>query len=214
MRQQITVDSRERGAEYLDYLDDTLLIDIKLLDAGDIVVNGLGIERKTIADFFMTLKEGRLFSQLQRLKRGYIRQLLLIEGRGMRFHLDNEPLMALYVRICAGWQIPLVHTRDGKHTAQVIKQIASQDITESAGPIRPRPRNSAYKIKEPVLRLLTSIPGIGTKRAVALITHFRSVDSIMGANESQLLEVPGIGPSHAASIMSVNQPFRSKAAQK
>ena len=203
----ILIDCRERGAEYIEHLQTTLPVEAKFLDAGDIVVHDLGIERKTISDFFMTLEEGNLFTQLRQLKRSFIRQLLLIEGRGMRFHLDNYPLMALYIRICAGWQIPILHTRDGEHTASVIRQIAFQDLRESAGPMRSRPRNPAYKIKEPALRIVTSIPGIGIKRAQALIEHFDNVSAILGATEPQLLHVPGIGPTHAASIMAANEPY-------
>ena len=208
MQTPIIIDCRERGAAYIEHLQTNLPVEIKFLDAGDIVVHDLGIERKTISDFFMTLEEGNLFTQLRKLKRGFIRQLLLIEGTGMRLHLDNEPLMALYIRICVGWQIPILHTRDGEHTANIIKRIASQDLRESAGPIRARPRNPAYTIKEPVLRLLTSIPGIGMQRGVALIKHFHHLSAIFGATKEQLLDVPGIGPTHAASIMAVNNLYR------
>ena len=209
MKTPIIIDCREHGAEYIDHLQRDVSVSIKYLDNGDIVVHDLGIERKTVADLFMTLKEGRLFTQLRGLKTGFRRQLLLIEGRGLRFHLDNEPLMSLYIRICAGWQIPIVHTKDGEHTARVIRQIASQDIRESAGPIRPRPRNRAYGIKDPTLRLLTAIPGVGTKRALALVEHFRSISAIMGASKSELLEVPGIGPTHATSIIAANDPWKT-----
>jgi len=112
--------------------------------------------------------------------------------------------MSLYIRICAGWQIPILHTQDGRHTADVLVQISNQDVRAPAGPMRPRPRNPAYAIKEPALRMLTEIPGIGPKRAIALITHFRTIGTIMGALESELRKVPGIGRAHAASISEVN----------
>jgi len=83
MQTPIIIDCRERGAAYIEHLQTNLPVEIKFLDAGDIVVHDLGIERKTISDFFMTLEEGNLFNQLRRLKRGFIRQLLLIEGTGM-----------------------------------------------------------------------------------------------------------------------------------
>jgi len=208
MNSPIIIDSRERNAEYVDWLSSELEVELRLLESGDIIVHDLGIERKTIPDFFATLKEGRLFKQLREMKHRFRRQLLIIEGRGMRLHLDNEPLMALYIRICAGWQIPILHTQDGRHTADVIVKIAKQDVRAPAGPMRPRPRNPAYAIKEPSLRMLTEIPGIGPKRAVALITHFSTISEIMGASESELRRVPGIGRAHAASICEVNGGFK------
>jgi Fanconi anemia group M protein len=205
MNSPIIIDSRERDAEYVDWLRSDHEVQIRLLESADIIVHDLAIERKTIPDFFSTLREGRLFKQLREMKRRFRRQLLMIEGRGMRLHLDNEPLMALYIRICAGWQIPIIHTRDGRHTADVIVKIANQDVRAPAGPMRPRPRNPAYAIKEPALRMLTAIPGIGPKRAVALITHFRTISDIMSASESELRKVHGIGRAHAASICAANK---------
>jgi len=208
MNSPIIIDSRERDAEYVDWLRSNQEVQIKLLESADIIVHDLAIERKTIPDFFSTLREGRLFKQLREMKHRFPRQLLIIEGRGMRLHLDNEPLMALYIRICAGWQIPILHTRDGRHTADVIVQIANQDVRAPAGLMRPRPRNPAYATKEPSLRMLTEIPGIGPKRAVALITHFSTISAIMSASESELRKVPGIGRTHAASICEVNGGFK------
>jgi len=204
----ILIDSRECESNYVDYLRTDYPVEIKFLESGDIVVHDLGIERKTVSDFFATLREGRLFPQLHKLKRNFRRQLLIIEGRGMRFHLDDEPLMALYIRICAGWQIPILHTRDGQHTAGVVKRIFDQDTRAPAGPMRPRPRNPAYAIKEPALRVVTAIPGIGPKRAVALISHFRTISAILGASQSELLKVPGIGRVQAASICALNNPLK------
>jgi hypothetical protein len=51
-------------------------MEIALLDAGDIIVHDLGIERKTIDDFFRTLTAGQLFPQLRKLKRAFRRQML------------------------------------------------------------------------------------------------------------------------------------------
>lgn len=208
MSHPLRIDSRECGACYIDSLRETHAVEIAVLDAGDIIVHDLGIERKTIDDFFRTLAAGQLFPQLRKLKRAFRRQMLLIEGTGMRYHLDNDELMGLYTRICAGWQIPILHTRDGEHTARVIRQIYAQDVRESAGIPRFRPRNPAYQIKEPSLRMLTAIPGLGPKRALALIQHFGQISTILGASEDALCEVPGIGRSRARAIVAVNSPLR------
>jgi DNA repair protein RadC len=45
------------------------------------------------------------------------------------------------------------------------------------------------------------------QRGVALIKHFHHLSAIFGATKEQLLDVPGIGPTHAASIMAVNNPY-------
>jgi ERCC4-type nuclease len=90
MKSIVQIDSTELGARYIEFLQasDELEVRFECLQAGDVLINGLGIERKTVDDLFMTLEEGRLFKQLRKLKFSFSRQLLLIEGRGMRYHLQ------------------------------------------------------------------------------------------------------------------------------
>ena len=76
MAHALRIDSRERGACDIDSLRETHTVEIALLDAGDIIVHDLGIERKTIDDFFRTLTAGQLFPQLRKLKRAFRRQML------------------------------------------------------------------------------------------------------------------------------------------
>jgi excinuclease ABC subunit C len=47
---------------------------------------------------------------------------------------------------------------------------------------------------------LDDIPGLGEKKAAALLKHFGSVKSIKAATVDDLQQVPGIGPSLAASV--------------
>ena len=47
---------------------------------------------------------------------------------------------------------------------------------------------------------LDAIPGLGSKRAAALLKKFGSVRRITQASEEELTSVPGIGPALAASI--------------
>jgi hypothetical protein len=61
-------------------------------------------------------------------------------------------LLALYIRICAGWQIPVVHTRDGEHTAQVI------NLKTVAGPQMAHMAKISAAFEIPVLTL--TVPGL------------------------------------------------------
>lgn len=201
MTTPIHIDTRELGSLYVDLLQESLSVEIKTLHSADIVVHDLGIERKTVTDFFLTLQEGRLFQQLKTLKSSYRRQLLLIEGHGMRYHLDQDPSMGLYIRICAGWQIPIIHTQNGEQTATVIKQIFHQDIREPAGPIRPRPRNKRWREPPPSHQMLAVIPGIGPAQAAALLERFSTVTNVLSATTDELRRVHGIGKRRAAAIM-------------
>ena len=197
----IRIDYRESSSIYVEHLTRTTPTVIEALKSGDIVIENLGIERKTISDFFLTLKEGRLWEQLSRLKETFPRQLLLIEGYGMRHHLDTPETMSLYIRICAGWQIPILHTNDGAHTAVALKKILHQDVTAPSGIRRCRPRiNQRF---HPALRVVMSIEGIGLDKAQRLLDHFGDLRSLFAASENELLAVKGIGKSAANKILAV-----------
>ena len=209
MKSTINIDSREAHAEYVSYLKEDSRVHVvdKLLKSGDVVINNLGIERKTVNDFLLTLNEGRLFDQLQNLKLSFPRQLLLIEGTGLRIHLDQERFYGIYVRIAVGWQIPILHTQDGRQTASCLVRICNQDAHASAGPIRARPRNPSYKNDSIAFRMLMEIPLIGPKSATALLSHFGNVEAILGATERELVRVDGIGKKLARIIVSANCPL-------
>jgi len=60
--------------------------------------------------------------------------------------------------------------------------------------------------------VLDAIPGIGPKRKAALLQHFGSVKKLRGATIEELLQVPGITPPLANSILQTLQaPARAKA---
>ncbi len=212
MKTTIYIDSRELGAAYIDYLEEIEKVEViyRQLAAGDILVNGLAIERKTVEDFLLTLQEGRLFTQLRTLKQTYCRQLLLIEGHGMRYHLDKDPFFGLYIRLAAGWQIPIFHTQGAEQTASCILRICHQDSVAPAGPMRARHRNPAWEISSVSLRVLMEIPGIGAKHASTLLEHFRTLDRVFAAEEKELRGVRGIGKTRAASLKAANNPELSK----
>jgi DNA excision repair protein ERCC-4 len=199
----IRIDYRERSAEYLEFLQLSTPISIEVLPSADIVIDNLGIERKTVADFFSTLKEGRLWPQIFKLKESYPRQLLLIEGHGMRHHLDVEETMGIYIRICVGWQIPILHTRDGAHTAKIIRSMLHQDTYASAGVAKRRPRRGVNF--HPALEVLKSIPGIGEDRAVDLLRSFGTVGDVFKASLKELLQVKGVGKIQARRILEIGQ---------
>jgi Fanconi anemia group M protein len=120
----------------------------------------------------------------------------------MRYHLDDKETMGIYIRICAGWQIPILHTRDGAHTAKVIRRIVHQDTCASAGVAQRRPRR---KIRtHPALEVLKGIEGIGENRALKLLTHFGSLGDVFRASVKELRAVKGIGTRRAEQIFEIS----------
>ncbi|MGI0150042.1 MAG: ERCC4 domain-containing protein, partial [Thermoplasmata archaeon] len=55
-------------------------IEVQRIAPGDYVLGPVGIERKTLTDFFNSLVRKRLFEQVQRLRDAYPQPLLVLEG--------------------------------------------------------------------------------------------------------------------------------------
>ena len=122
----------------------------------------------------------------------------------MRYHLDQEPFFGLYIRLAAGWQLPVLHTQNAQQTASCLLRICHQDAVASSGPMRCRPRNPAYDLRSVTMRILMEIPGIGWHRAHTLLEHFATLDQIFAADEKALKKVRGIGRIRAKAIIAAN----------
>ncbi len=56
-------------------------VEVKTLDVADYVVSeDVGIERKSANDFIQSIIDGRLFDQVERLKRAYEKPVIIVEG--------------------------------------------------------------------------------------------------------------------------------------
>ncbi|MEZ4752754.1 MAG: helix-hairpin-helix domain-containing protein [Bdellovibrionota bacterium] len=53
-------------------------------------------------------------------------------------------------------------------------------------------------------KMLMQIPTIGFVKSQILLNHFGTLDKILAATRSELLEIPGIGPSRADLILNIN----------
>ena len=54
--------------------------EVKKIAPGDYVLGPIGIERKTLSDFFNSMVRKRLFEQVLRLREAYAQPLLILEG--------------------------------------------------------------------------------------------------------------------------------------
>src|SRR5512135_1354649 len=84
----ICVDSNEASSrrDILNYLRlSGVVVDIQKLTVCDYVVSDrVGIERKDVADFLGSMKDGRLFSQAKAMVEAYERPVIVLEGQVSR----------------------------------------------------------------------------------------------------------------------------------
>ena len=124
----LRVDHSERHATLLHLARTCLDFDVRMdrLDIGDYCIDGrVVIERKTYADFAMSLADGRLFPQAAALARSPHRPVVLLEGPkpakmpGVHPHALKGAMVSLAVM----WRLPVLHARDPEDSLRVLPSL-------------------------------------------------------------------------------------------
>lgn len=201
----IIVDHRESNAPVLSLLRDRTECRVGLarLNVGDYAIGGaLLFERKTIQDLVVSIIDGRLFSQAQRLSTSGARGALIVEGpvselsnHGMTW----EAIQGALVTVAVFYGVPVLWARDPRDTVNTMLFAAQQARTRTAGALRRfgyRPRGKRAR----QLFILQSLPMVGPLRARRLLDRFGSVRAVMQAGVDELNAVEGIGKAVAKAI--------------
>lgn len=168
----------------------------KQLFVGDIVMdNYLVIERKTLQDFFQSLNDGRLFSQIKRLQKLSRPTLLVIEDENQgvwQRHMRKAAFQSLLFSIQWKFKIPVFFTRNILETVSLClycyRSFAGKKLASNENRFQPKKKPNPKEIQ---LDMLARIPGIGKKRAQQLLqTH----GSIKGIIDDSSKGISGIGP--------------------
>lgn len=212
---RIVVDHRERPARVPELL--AREPDVKLVEAvlscGDYALGTrVGIERKTAEDFARSLVDGRLFPQMGAMRRRYVRPLLLLEGLAGPRDVAGVAWPALrgaLVSVAVAFGVPVVHSTGPEETAALIAGIGRQLHRQfSLGYVRAGYRPKGWRRR--ALFILQGLPGIGPRRAAALLTELGSVQAVVSADVATLAQVTGVGLRLAGGIRrAVSEPALS-----
>jgi DNA excision repair protein ERCC-4 len=169
------------------------------LPVGDYVLSDrVVVERKTGADLAASIKDRRLFEQVDRLAEAYDAVVLVIEGEPI--HIAQASWKGALARVLLSGAA-VIATTDAADTAEWLARLQRLQ-TRAPGDARGRPRvrrptGDRARVAEDVL---TCLPGISTVGARRLLEHFGSLPAIFSASADELREVPGIGPVRATTL--------------
>jgi DNA excision repair protein ERCC-4 len=203
---QIVVDDRERPSGMVAELEKAgkAIVRVEHLSVGDYCVDGaVLIERKTAADFAQSLMDGRLFSQAGRMSSAPFRPAYIIEGTSAEWsvlRVSREALQGALVTLMLIFDVPVFRSTEPAETARLIYFIGSQLVRLRDPGYTPYRQAKAKRKKTRQLRVLQSLPGIGTDRAKKLLERFGTVRACITATPAELSEVEGIGSKTAAAI--------------
>ena len=170
------------------------------LPAGDYVVSDrVVVERKGPTDLAASIKDRRLFEQVDRLAEAYDAVVLIIEGEPI--HIARASWKGALARVLLSGAA-VIATTDAADTADWLMRLQRLQTQAPGDPRgRPRVRRPTGDRARVAQDVLTCLPGISTVGAQRLLEHFGSLPAIFGATADELREVPGIGPVRATGLV-------------
>ena len=184
----ITIDEREKRSGIVQELQSmNIPTETTTLEMVDYIINETTyIERKTVPDFLESLKDGRLFDQVARLRRAEKRAILLIEGP--RLPGSNRVRNALCT-ISVQWYMPILRSVDIKGTAWFLAKIHSNAEIDT-NPVHEydyRPKRIFSSHQE---RMLTQLKDIGPETAKTYAKEILSAKTIVWNGPLGVFETP------------------------
>jgi len=202
-RHELLVDSAERHAALVELARqcDDFTVHIQHLTVVDYLIEqGIIVERKSYADFALSLADGRLFPQAAKLARCPQRPVVLLEGpRPLQMpQVHPHALKGAMASLALMWRLPVLVARDPEDSLTILRFLANQLRGSRSGLKRydRKPKRLASRR----LYVLQGLPGVGPALAHRLLLEFGSVERVMTADEEELMRVRGVGRQKAARI--------------
>lgn len=203
---KILVDIHERESGIPELLEKFgVPFEIVPLEVGDYLISSkILIERKTLRDFANSLKSKRLHNQLYNLREKAEIPLIFLEGKEIygTKGIHTKGLMGAISFIIVELGIPIIFSDSKIRTAEYIKIIYRRGIKPGEDYLY-LPKKKARSREEEVLRVASSLPGVGPKIGIQLLKHFGSLKRLFNATERELLEVENIGKERAKRLLEI-----------
>ena len=202
---KIVADDRERKSGTIEALSvfENVSVRTRRLSRGDYQVNGrLIVERKTVKDFTVSIIDGRLFTQMVRMKKSNFMGVLIIEGIArdlLDTGIQRKALQGALITVSLIMGIPVLRSTDTAETAGLIVYMARQLCSAAGGGVFRNGYQPKSKRRRQIY-ILQGLPGIGRERAIRLLDKFGSVEAVIAADSSALQSVHGIGKGVAEKI--------------
>jgi len=212
----VLVDIREKGSIVPKHLIKLgTPIEYKQLPVGDYIVHNLCIERKDVRDYVGSLVSNHLNDQLYNMSYNYPVSILIVEGFVDEILVFRKLKRQQYISSLAGSILKRAPEGEGGiinliclstpfDTALFIhylhKKIEEGDLFRLPKIVG---RKRKVSQSERQVLVISSLPGIGSKRAKILLSHFGSIANLVNADLNEIKSVQGIGGKTAEEIYNV-----------
>ncbi len=220
----VVVDSREASKNDVIVAElrrRGLRVAVAELGAGDYYLlasepgRALLVERKTVLDFANSVRDGRIWDQVRRLKEAAeedgVRPVIILEGwLGVvekRTRWNIAALLRVLDEIVLDWGVPVIPTHSREATAAWLAAKAkSLGKVEEKRVIRLRVEKKPMSLRDRILYVAEGIAGPVLARR--LLQHFKTLRALANASVAELMRVEGIGEKRAREIYAIfNTPW-------
>ncbi|WP_292000238.1 ERCC4 domain-containing protein [Caldivirga sp.] len=180
---------------------------VSTLTVGDYVVSSeVAVERKRTMDLINSIIDGRLFQQASNLIESYQEPYIIIEGDlwstvSMR-GISRGALIGALVKVSRSG-LRILWARDERDTAQALYSLA----LASPGLIKISNRRKSESTSYMQVSLLSSLPGIGVKRAVKLLKIYGTPLNALNNYRQWPIKLSGLSSS---SMLMIRRILESK----
>ncbi len=193
--EKIIIDYREKNSLVASYLiKEGLEIEFKELKIGDYIVKDVIIERKTVSDFISSMINQRLLKQIEEIKQ-YENKLIIIEGisekelyKEENYSINPNAIRGFLLSIALKHKIPLIFSKNSEDTAKFIAILSKKKDKE----MNLNAKKKTLNKKEQLQFIIEGFPGVGPKKAKALLEKFGSIQNIILAPTEELEKILGI----------------------
>jgi len=180
------------------------------LEIGDYLLPGdTVIERKSASDFILSIRDNRLWNQLENLKQ-YQHAVVIIETediwKDMYFtncRYIHKSYFGAISSIAISFGIPVITVESREDTIRLIEAIYKRVTSEGSSERPVKKLRKSKSIQEVKEDMLAQIPGLSIKKSKKLLEKFKTVHSIANAKEEEFVQVEGIGKKLAKTIWNV-----------
>ncbi|MFE3845831.1 DEAD/DEAH box helicase [Thermoplasmatota archaeon] len=204
---KIIIDHREyRSRVVRNLMELGISIESQQLAVGDYILSSrIGVERKNVDDFLNSLINGKLFSQISKLRDAYSRPMLIIEGEGLltKRNIKHNAIFGSLVSIMIDYGIPIFTTKDDIETANILSLAAKREQKKDKKSVSIRGEKTSMSIQEQQQFIVEGLPNVSSILAKRLLSKFGSIKSIINATENELQDVNGVGKNIALKIIEI-----------
>ncbi|WP_440007547.1 ERCC4 domain-containing protein [Halomicrococcus sp. SG-WS-1] len=206
---RVAVDDREPSVVVRELREhpDVTDVEVRRLEAGDLVVGKTGFERKTLDDYVGSVV-GRTGSDLRdqvlKLTEGYDHAYVLLEGNlsdvaDMNPEVRQAVVHGSMASFTARHDAPVLPCSDCERLVDVAVRIGRKHLESPTA--RPVPSGTVTGRTAPTTkRIYGCIEGVGPATADALYEAFPTVEALLDASEAELLDVAGVGEKRARAV--------------